>query len=189
MLGADLERMLAGLPATLLGRRDQALLLVGFAGAFHRPELVALDWEDIEWGREGLTGRGAALENRGRAGKKDRHSPTGREAAHCSVRALESWRDAVRRRPGSGLPARRPPRKPGARAPVLQDRGADCETVTIRGNTPATSCAPASPPPPPWALPERSTMNQTGHRSLSTVRRYIRDGSLFQETAVAKTGL
>jgi hypothetical protein len=32
-------------------------------------------------------------------------------------------------------------------------------------------------------------MNQTGHRSLSTVRRYIRDCSLFQETAVAKTGL
>jgi hypothetical protein len=32
-------------------------------------------------------------------------------------------------------------------------------------------------------------MNQTGHRSLPTVRRYIRDGSLFQENAVSKTGL
>ena len=36
---------------------------------------------------------------------------------------------------------------------------------------------------------ERSIMNQTGHRSLATVRRYIRDGSLFRENAVAKTGL
>ncbi|MGI8991121.1 MAG: hypothetical protein ACR2I2_16275 [Bryobacteraceae bacterium] len=36
---------------------------------------------------------------------------------------------------------------------------------------------------------ERSIMNQTGHRSLATVRRYIREGSLFLENAVAQTGL
>jgi hypothetical protein len=36
---------------------------------------------------------------------------------------------------------------------------------------------------------ERSIMNQTGRRSLATLRRYIREGSLFQENAVAKTGL
>ena len=35
---------------------------------------------------------------------------------------------------------------------------------------------------------ERAIMNQTGHRSVTMVRRYIRDGSLFQENAVAKTG-
>jgi site-specific recombinase XerD len=47
--------MLAGLPDTLLGCRDRALLLVGFAGAFRRSELVALHLEDIESSREGLT--------------------------------------------------------------------------------------------------------------------------------------
>ena len=36
---------------------------------------------------------------------------------------------------------------------------------------------------------ERSIMNQTGHRSLATLRRYIREGSLFLENAAAKTGL
>jgi hypothetical protein len=36
---------------------------------------------------------------------------------------------------------------------------------------------------------ERSIMNQTGHRSLATLRRYIREGGLFQENAVAKIGL
>ena len=36
---------------------------------------------------------------------------------------------------------------------------------------------------------ERSIMNQTGHRSSATVRRYIRDGSLFRENAAAKVGL
>jgi hypothetical protein len=32
-------------------------------------------------------------------------------------------------------------------------------------------------------------MNQTGHRSLTTVRRYIRNGNLFRENAADKIGL
>ena len=36
---------------------------------------------------------------------------------------------------------------------------------------------------------ERSIMNQTGHRSEKMLRRYIRDGSLFRENAVAVVGL
>lgn len=36
---------------------------------------------------------------------------------------------------------------------------------------------------------ERSIMQQTGHRSVLTVRRYIRSGSLFQENAAAYIGL
>jgi integrase len=36
---------------------------------------------------------------------------------------------------------------------------------------------------------ERAIMNQTGHRSVTTVRRYIRDGNLFRENAAAGLGL
>ena len=36
---------------------------------------------------------------------------------------------------------------------------------------------------------ERAIMNQTGHRSLTTLRRYIRDGNLFRENAVGDLGL
>ena|ERR1700676_4304477 len=36
---------------------------------------------------------------------------------------------------------------------------------------------------------ERSTMNQTGHRSIQMVRHYIRDGSLFRENSAGKLGL
>ena len=45
--------MLELMPAKLLGVRDRALLLVGFAGAFRRSELVALDGDDIEFGANG----------------------------------------------------------------------------------------------------------------------------------------
>ena len=36
---------------------------------------------------------------------------------------------------------------------------------------------------------ERSIMNQTGHRSVQMVRRYIRDGGLFRENSMGKSGL
>ncbi len=36
---------------------------------------------------------------------------------------------------------------------------------------------------------ERSIMEQTRHRSLKQVRRYIRRGSLFKENAAARSGL
>jgi len=36
---------------------------------------------------------------------------------------------------------------------------------------------------------ERSIMNQTGHRSVQMVRRYIRDGNLFRENSGGKLGL
>jgi integrase len=35
-------------PGTLRGARDRAILLLGFAGAFRRSELVALDVADLE---------------------------------------------------------------------------------------------------------------------------------------------
>ena len=46
--------MLAHVPDSLIGIRDRALLLIGFAGAFRRSELVALNVSDIEFGADGL---------------------------------------------------------------------------------------------------------------------------------------
>jgi integrase len=54
VLTDDLKQILAEVPDTPLGKRDRALLLLGFAGAFRRSELVALDVADLEDNREGL---------------------------------------------------------------------------------------------------------------------------------------
>jgi hypothetical protein len=43
-----LVAMLAVTPDTLAGKRDRALLSIGWAAALHRSELVALEVEDIE---------------------------------------------------------------------------------------------------------------------------------------------
>ena len=195
VLVADLQAMLATLPDSLLGLRDRALLLVGFAGAFRRSELVGLNWEDVDFGKEGLT---VTL----RRSKTDPVAlgrlvgiPYGRQAAECPVRTLERWRD---RAGGDRGALFRPLDRHGNLLPGrLSDRGVARivqRTVALTGGNPrefaghslrsglATAAALGG-------ASERSIMNQTGHRSLTTVRRYIRAGSLFQENAVTKTGL
>ena len=49
-----MKKMLEKLPGTRVGLRDRALLLVGFAGAFRRAELVSLDVADVEFSSAGL---------------------------------------------------------------------------------------------------------------------------------------
>lgn len=46
--------MIVHCPDNLIGYRDKALLLIGFAGAFRRSELVGLTTEDIERTAEGI---------------------------------------------------------------------------------------------------------------------------------------
>ena len=46
--------LLSRIPDTLTGKRDRALLALGFAGAFRRSELVALDVADLREDRDGL---------------------------------------------------------------------------------------------------------------------------------------
>ncbi len=190
----DLERMLAGLPDNLLGCRDRALLLVGFAGAFRRSELVALDWEDIEFGKEGLTitVRRSKTDPEGQGRKIG--VPYGRTSAHCPVRALEAWRDAAGADRGAvfrpidrhhNLGRARLSDKAVARI-VKRALPAGYDGTQYAGHSLRAGLATAAAM---GGASERSIMNQTGHRSLTTVRRYIREGSLFQENAVSKTGL
>ena len=49
-----LAAMLMRIPDTLTGKRDRALLALGFAGAFRRSELVALDVEDLREDKDGI---------------------------------------------------------------------------------------------------------------------------------------
>lgn len=49
-----LARAIASLPDTLTGKRDRALLLIGFAAALRRSELVALQVSDVAVHRKGI---------------------------------------------------------------------------------------------------------------------------------------
>lgn len=90
VLGKVLKKMAATRPKSLASMRDQALLLVGFAGAFRRSELVALDLSDIVATRAGInvTIRWSKTDQEG-AGRTV-PIPRGK-GAHCPVRALRDW--------------------------------------------------------------------------------------------------
>jgi len=85
---ADLRAMLAVLPNTLIGTRDRALLLLGFAGAFRRSELVSLDVADLAFGERGMTVtlRRSKGDQEGEGLKKG--IPFGRHALTCPVTAV-----------------------------------------------------------------------------------------------------
>jgi site-specific recombinase XerD len=194
-LTEDIRGMVAALPANLLGVRDRALLLVGFAGAFRRSELVSLDVEDCAFGKEGLTVtlRRSKTDQQG-VGRKI-GIPYGSNPETCPVRALRAWLET------SGIAAgplfryvnrhgqMQPGRLSGYAVALIVKRYAAAARLdparyaghSLRAGL-ATSAAIGG-------ASERSIMNQTGHRSVQMVRRYIRDGSLFRENAAAKTGL
>ncbi len=193
VLPGDIRSMVAALPDSLKGARDRALLLVGFAGAFRRSELVALDVEDIADVDEGLvvTIRRSKTDQEGE-GRKVGISYGGAPST-CPVRSLRTWLGQAGIADG---PLFRPMTKGGR---MLDQRLSDKAVALVVKRTAeaigldparyaghslraglATAAAGAS---------ERSIMAQTGHRSLAMVRRYIREGSLFRDNAAARVGL
>jgi integrase len=91
LVTADIKALVAALPETPNGLRDRAPILLGFAGAFRRSELVALDVGDVEIAREGaiVTVRRSKTDQEG-AGQKV-GVPRGKHPATCPVRALVAW--------------------------------------------------------------------------------------------------
>jgi integrase len=92
ILKEDLFEMLSQVDDSPKGRRDKALLLLGFAGAFRRSELVGLDVADIEHVRQGIviTLRRSKTDQAG-AGRKI-GIPFGR-TRWCPVKQLTAWLD------------------------------------------------------------------------------------------------
>jgi integrase len=195
VLTEDLRRILAALPDTLLGKRDRALLLLGFAGAFRRSELVALDAEDLDFGHEGVTVlvRRSKTDPEGQGRKVG--IPYGSFLSTCPVRALRTWLEALGRVGGplfcginrhGQLASRRLSDKAVA---LIVKRGTGrigLEAHAFGGHSLRAGLATAAASA---GVPERAIMAQTGHRSLATLRRYIREGSLFLENAAARVGL
>src|SRR6266567_2829557 len=54
-LTEDIRAMVEATDAGLIGSRDRAIILLGFAGAFRRSELIGLNMEDCTFGKDGLT--------------------------------------------------------------------------------------------------------------------------------------
>ena len=192
---AEIGRMVDTLDERLLGVRDRALLLIGFAGAFRRSELVGLDVGDVHAGHDGLTIliRKSKTDQEGQGRKVG--IPYGSHPHTCPVRAYLAWIEKCGLTEGALF--RSVNRHGTLQAGRLSDRAVALivkRAAEKAGLNPdkyaghslraglATSAAQAG-------VSERAIMAQTGHKSVMVARRYIRDGSLFRDNAAAQVGL
>lgn len=186
----DLFAVLAGMGTRTIDIRDKALLLIGFAGAFRRSELVGLNYEDIEHVNQGiiLSLRRSKTDQMGRGRKVA--IPHGR-TRWCPVQRLSRWitHAGITQGPlfrsinrhGLISPSRL---SSDAVATILKSRAAAAgfETDGISGHSlragMVTSAVQAG------ASPFKIRM-QTGHKSDAMLNRYVREGNLFIENAAS----
>lgn len=184
------EDVLAMLPymTGTRGIRDRALILVGFAGAFRRSELVGLQYHDIGTVKEGMTVtlRRSKTDQCGEGRKIA--IPFARSHA-CPVKALANWLDHASIRFG---PLFRTVKKGGAIgtaaltaqsvAVIVKEyarkaglNAADYSGHSLRAGL-ITSAAKAGVSS--WKIRQ-----QSGHKSDAMLQRYIRDADIFNGNA------
>jgi integrase len=191
----DVRAMVDSTDDGMIGARDRALVLLGFAGAFRRSELVARDVGDCAFGRDGLTVTLRRSKTDQTGAGRNVGVPYGANPDTCPVRTLQTWLELAGITEGplfrsinrhgriqsarlSGIDVARIVKK------LVNRAGLDASKYaghSLRAGH-ATSAAIAG-------ASERSIMNQTGHRSVQMVRRYIREGNLFRENSAGKLGL
>lgn len=195
VLTADIRAMVDATDSGLIGARDRALILLGFAGAFRRSELVNLNLADLDFSRDGLTVilRRSKTDQDG-AGRKI-GILYGANPETCPVRTMQAWIEqatiaegpvfrSINRHghlgPGrlSGIDVARIIKKLADRAGL--DAAKYAGHSLRAGHATSAAIGGAS---------ELSIMAQTGHRSVQGVRRYIRNGNLFRENSAGKLGL
>jgi site-specific recombinase XerD len=191
----ELRTMLEGLGTDPAGCRDRALLVLGFAGALRRSELVGLDVGDVIEGTDGLTLHLRRSKTDQEGAGRTLGIPFGSNPATCPVRAWRAWLEVSGITEGAAFRALDrhgrlgPTRLSGQAVALVLKRhaarvGLDPSEVaghSLRAGL-ATSAAAVG-------VPERVIANQTGHKGTAMLRRYVREGSLFRENAASAVGL
>jgi site-specific recombinase XerD len=175
--------------STPTGLRDRALLLVCFAGAFRRSELVALNIEGIQYTREGavLTYQGSKTNQHGKTEQKALFfSP---DPDTCPVRALQDYTNLlsrqtgplfVRIRKGEQITTARLSDKQVART-TKQYIGKEYSAHSHRASF--VTIAKLN------GADDSQIMQQTKHRTRTMIDRYTRVQQVVKHNAAMKLGL
>jgi integrase len=188
-VAAKMLGMVAAAPDSLAGQRDRALLLLGFAGAFRRSELVALDVADIAEKETGLL-----VTIRGSKTDQERQGETiaiARGDNACPVKALREWLDAAGIEAG---PIFRPIDKGGTvRGSRLTCRSvanivkayaarAGFDASVFSGHSLRSGFLTSAAGKGASIF---KMMDVSRHKSADTLRGYVRDAELFKDHAGA----
>ncbi len=160
--------------------RDKALILVGFAGGFRRSELVSIEYQDVEFVREGVKifVKRSKTDQSGEGMIKA--IPSFNNVKYCPVSHLENWIFTQEVKKGKIF--------------SISDRSvaliikkytnlAGLDSTKYAGHSLrsgfATSTAESG-------AEERNIMAMTGHKTTQMVRRYINEANLFKNNALNK---
>jgi len=190
ILTEDLRRVVRALPTTLAGIRDKAVLLVGFAGAFRRSELAALDLGDISLSNAGLTItiRRSKTDQEG-AGRQVGIPRARKTSVTCPVAALESWLNERTELTNSDalflgvFHGRLMGRLSGQAIAEIVKRAVNrvgFDPSKFAGHSLRSGFATSAAR---GGADLASIMQQTGHKSADVARRYVQAGSLLQNPA------
>jgi integrase len=196
LLADDIRRIVGAAPDSVLGLRDAALVLVGFAAAFRRSELARISVSDLSFDQK----NGVVIDLR--VSKTDQEGtgrkvgiPFGKDARTCPVLALQAWLTAAKITEG-------PVFRRVDRNGILSSRGlhkdsigkllkraaarASMNVAPLGGHSLRAGCVTQAAMN---GVREFVIMKQTGHKTEKTLRRYIRNGELFRENAAAAIGI
>ena len=195
---ADLRKLVDTCDDGLVGRRDRALLLLGFAGAFRRSELVALEVTDVVPTPFGLRVRIRRSKTDQERQGAEIGIPRGQNPATCPVRAIEAWRATLKHRAG---PLFRRISKTGTigRDALVPDSvrflllgRAHLAGITVPGGDRLTAHglrAGFITEAYDKGVRDQDIMDHTRHRDHKTMRGYVRRAKLLSESPAGKVGL
>lgn len=196
-------------PTTLLGLRDRAVLLVGFAACVRRSELVGLNVADVAEHRDGLVISLARSKTDQEGTGAEKGVPYGAHPETCPVRALRDWLAASGVREGpifravnrhglvgtARLSDRTVARVVKHAVAVARDRALAAGNLALAATfDPAryaghslragfiTSAAAAG-------VSTLDIMRHSLHQREDTLRKYVRHATVFRQNAAAKVGL
>jgi integrase len=194
-----LDRLRAAVEAipvdTLLGKRDRAILLLGFAGAFRRSELVGLDARDWTFCPEGarVLIRKSKTDQGGRG--KVKAIPSG--APGNPVAAVRAWIDAANLSEGplfravdrwghvgagrlDGRTVARVVKRALAAAGCSEEEIREYAGHSLRGGLATEAAAQRKA--------RHKIQAQTGHASGAMLDQYINDAEIFRDNAADDLG-
>ncbi len=173
----------------LAGLRDRALLLVGFAGALRRSELVALDAEHIRLnGALRITIARSKTDQEGQGYTKT--IPRLDDEAICPVRALRAWLDAAGIQSGAVFRSVNRWGQVGARlsaydvARIVKRRAEACglDARMLAGHSLRAGFVTQAALN---GLDMLAIAEVSGHKTLNVLRRYVRAAGKVQSDTIA----
>ena len=160
--------------------KNKALILVGFAGGFRRSELVAINYEDIDFVAEGVKifVKRSKTDQSGEGMTKG--IPYFSNPNYCPVISLKKWIEKFGIKSGKVFDMSD---KSVALTVKKYAAIAGLDSNKYSGHSLRSGFATSTAE---LGAEERSIMAMTGHKTTQMVRRYIQEANLFKNNALNK---